>query len=199
MLGWLVKRKIAAFEKDFDYDMEYARRHLFRERECVLEVFQTAGAFRASPRRAMRGVVRGEDRCHAGRGLRPMGAARGYDGGTSRPESRNASNDCANNEAAMPEDAALGWRFARSVLARDISESDRLHQKIIDRWGQRALVSLALTIAARLPGREIRAGSRKSLFFHPSRRFRHAHANGDRRDKVGTLIVRSVRTVVFVF
>ena len=51
------------------------------------------------------------------------------------------------NEAAMPEDAALGWRFAKSVLARDIAESDRLREKIIDRWGRRALVSLALTIA----------------------------------------------------
>jgi len=25
MLGWLVKKRIAAFEKEFDYDMEYAR------------------------------------------------------------------------------------------------------------------------------------------------------------------------------
>lgn len=48
--------------------------------------------------------------------------------------------------AAMGEDAALGWRYARAVSARD-PQADLLREQIERRWGRRALVSLALQIA----------------------------------------------------
>lgn len=54
----------------------------------------------------------------------------------------------AGDETAMPPDAALGFRFARSVLERDIAEGERLRSEVISRWGRKGLVSLALTIAA---------------------------------------------------
>ena len=48
---------------------------------------------------------------------------------------------------AMGPDASLGWRFARAVLAHDL-EADPLREEIAHRWGRRAVVSLALSIAA---------------------------------------------------
>jgi hypothetical protein len=48
----------------------------------------------------------------------------------------------------MPPDAALGYSFARAVLARDLAESDRLRAQLETRWGPRAVVSLALAIAS---------------------------------------------------
>ncbi len=54
----------------------------------------------------------------------------------------------AADESLMPPDAALGFRFARSVLERDIARCDRLPTEVLARWGKKGLVSLALTIAA---------------------------------------------------
>ena len=52
------------------------------------------------------------------------------------------------DEAAMGPDAALGWRFARASLARDMEAADPLRDEIIRRWGRKALASLALGVAA---------------------------------------------------
>ncbi len=148
MLGWLVRRKIAAFEKDFDYDMQYAR-----------------DMYSASPRafwKFSKLLALSEHRqdvpCEAWYAAK-IAATLAEDCGPCtqlvvtmaeragvNPETLRAI--VTDNEAAMPKDAALGWRFARSVVARDIAESDLLREKIVDLWGHRALVSLALTIAS---------------------------------------------------
>jgi hypothetical protein len=49
--------------------------------------------------------------------------------------------------AAMPADAALAWRFTKAVLAHDPSADD-YRAVILERWGPRALVSLAFAITA---------------------------------------------------
>jgi hypothetical protein len=49
--------------------------------------------------------------------------------------------------ARMGDDAALGWRFTRAVLAH-VPEADALREQVVSRWGQRAMVTLALAIAA---------------------------------------------------
>ena len=54
----------------------------------------------------------------------------------------------AGEQGALPPDAALGFRFARAVLARDVAEGDRLREEVVSRWGRKGLVTLALTIAA---------------------------------------------------
>lgn len=49
--------------------------------------------------------------------------------------------------AAMDAETALGWRFARASLARDV-EADALRDEIRWRWSERAVVSLAMAIVA---------------------------------------------------
>jgi hypothetical protein len=52
----------------------------------------------------------------------------------------------AGDEAAMGETAALGWRFARASLARDMAVADPLREEILRRWGERGLAATALAI-----------------------------------------------------
>lgn len=49
------------------------------------------------------------------------------------------------DEAAMPEDVALAWRFTRATLAHDAAADD-YREEIVRRWGPRAVVSLAFAI-----------------------------------------------------
>lgn len=148
MLGWLVKKRIAAFEKEFDYDMEYARDMYAASPRAFWKFSKILGL---SEHRedvpveawyaAKIAATLAEDCGPCTQLVVTMAERAGM-----KPETLRAI--VTGNEAAMPEDAALGWKFARSVLARDIAESDRLREKVVDRWGPRALVSLALTIAS---------------------------------------------------
>jgi hypothetical protein len=48
---------------------------------------------------------------------------------------------------AMPADVELAWRFTRATLDHDPS-ADRYRDLIVERWGPRALVSIAFAITA---------------------------------------------------
>ena len=53
---------------------------------------------------------------------------------------------------AMPEDVALAYRFANAVLRHD-AEADTLRQQVIEKWGEKGLLSLgfAITMARFFP------------------------------------------------
>ena len=53
----------------------------------------------------------------------------------------------ADDPEAMPADVALVWKFTRATLAHDAA-ADEYREAIVKRWGNRALVSLALAITA---------------------------------------------------
>jgi hypothetical protein len=53
----------------------------------------------------------------------------------------------AEDQAAMPPDVALAWRFTRATLDHDPS-ADRHRAEIVRRWGPKALVSLAFAMVA---------------------------------------------------
>ena len=52
----------------------------------------------------------------------------------------------AGDEAAMGEDAALAWKFARASLARDLEAVEPLREEVVRRWGDQGLVALSLTL-----------------------------------------------------
>lgn len=54
----------------------------------------------------------------------------------------------AGDLVAMGPDAALGYRFARASLARDLEEADAMRDEVICRWGKRAVTALGLTLMA---------------------------------------------------
>lgn len=53
----------------------------------------------------------------------------------------------ADDPDAMPADVALAWNFTRATLAHD-SAADEFRHAIVERWGRRALVSMAFAITA---------------------------------------------------
>lgn len=148
MWGWLVKKRIRAFEKEFDYDMEYARdmysaspRAFWKFSKMLALSEHREDVPREAWFAAKIAATLAEDCGPCTQLVVTMAERAGV-----KVEVLRAI--LAGNAAGMSEDARLGWLFARSVLGRDVPESDLLRERIVDRWGRRALVSLALTIAS---------------------------------------------------
>jgi hypothetical protein len=54
----------------------------------------------------------------------------------------------AGDAHGMSQEVALAFQFTRAVLDRDIVASNRLRSEVVERWGDRGLVTLAFTMAA---------------------------------------------------
>jgi len=54
----------------------------------------------------------------------------------------------AGDAVAMGPDAALGYRFARAVLARDLEAGEAARDEIVRRWGQKGLIALSLALTS---------------------------------------------------
>jgi hypothetical protein len=52
----------------------------------------------------------------------------------------------ASDEAAMGPDAALGYRFARASLAKDLEAADVARDEVVRRWGRKGLIALAMAL-----------------------------------------------------
>jgi Carboxymuconolactone decarboxylase family len=148
MLGWLVRRKIAGFERDFDYDMNYARdiyaaspRAFFRFSKILGISSYREDVPKEAWYAAKLAATVTEDCGPCTQLVVKMAEREGVS-----PEAIRAV--LRHDENAMPADASLGFRFAQAVLARDIAESDRLRREVLAKWGKKGLVSLALTIAS---------------------------------------------------
>jgi len=143
MIKWALLRWVDKFERDWNYDAGYMRdmigvspraawlfsRGQFR-RDVPLEAWCAAGIT----------AVRHED-CGPCTQLAVTMAERA---GVSLEVLRAV---LADDPRAMPQDAALAWRFTRATLAHDAAADD-YREVIVERWGRRALVSLAFAITA---------------------------------------------------
>ena len=148
MIGWLVRRKLKAFERDFDYDMSYARDiydaspRAFWKFSRILGLSEyREGAPPDAWFAAKLAATLSEDCGPCTQLVVTMAERQGVTPATLRAI-------LSGNMDSMSPEAALGYRFTKAVLARDIPESDRLRAEIIPRWGRKALVSLALAIAS---------------------------------------------------
>jgi alkylhydroperoxidase family enzyme len=145
MFRWLLRRTVSAFERQWDYDASYLREmidaspraawrflHATRlgnyRRDIPIEAVVAAGLT----------AVRSED-CGP---CTQLGTAMAERQGV-RPEILRAI--LKDDVAAMPEDVALAWRFTKAILAHD-AEADDYRAVIQERWGPRAVVSLAFAI-----------------------------------------------------
>jgi alkylhydroperoxidase family enzyme len=147
MFRWMLRKAIAKFEREWDYDAAYMRDMIDASpRAAWLFSRVTAlGQFRRDiPLQAWcaAGVtaVRQED-CGPCTQLGVKMAERaGVDPAVLRAV-------LADDPAAMPPDVALVWRFTRATLAHEAA-ADEYREEIVRRWGRRALVSLAFAITA---------------------------------------------------
>lgn len=148
MIGWLVNRRMKAFQSKFNYDMTYAREIYDASPRAFWRLSRVFGLSQHRenvPRNAWYAAkimaTLFEDCSPCTQLLVSMAERDGLQPSTLRA----IVTAC---ESEMPQDVALAFCFARSVLTRDIAESDTLRTKVIERWGRRGLVSLALTIAS---------------------------------------------------
>lgn len=147
MLKRLLHRRLRRFEADFDYDMGYAHELLEISRDAFMRFSRFMGMARyrenlpAPAWHAARLAATLTEDCGPCAQLVVTMAER--DGVA--PELLRAV--VAGDADGMDESTALGWRFATAVLAHD-PEADALRDTIRQRWGDRAVASLALAIAS---------------------------------------------------
>lgn len=143
MLKWLIRRRLAAFERAYGYDMSYARDLLAADTRALLafaRIQRMSDYQRDVPRDVyyatkLAGTI-AEDCGPCTQLVVAMALQRGVDGKTLAAVVRGD---------ALPEPVQLGVRFARAVLAHDVA-ADELRDDIARRWGPRAVVSLAFAI-----------------------------------------------------
>lgn len=146
MLRWLLRRRIAAFERNHDYAMDYAR-DLLQASPRALLLFARAAKLAAWRRDVPKDAwyaaklvaVLRED-CGACAQLVVTMAERD---GVAQAQLRAV---LAGDMRTMTPAVALAVRFAEAVLAHD-PRAGALRVEIRQRWGDPALVSLTFAIA----------------------------------------------------
>ena len=145
MLKWLMRRGIAAFERQWNYDASYVHDMIEADPRAAW-MFQRAtslGKYRKDvPADALAAAaitaVRHED-CGP---CTQLGVSMAERAGVDPKVLRAVLTE---TPAMMPPDVALAWRFTRATLDHDPS-ADQHRNEIIRRWGPRAVVSLAFAI-----------------------------------------------------
>jgi hypothetical protein len=145
MLRWLFRRSVRKFEREWSYDASYLREIIDVSPRAAWRFMNAArlGSYRRDvPIEALvaAGItaVKSED-CGP---CTQLGTAMAERQGV-RPEILRAI--LKDDVAAMPDDVALAWRFTKAVLAHD-PDADDYRAVILERWGPRAVVSLAFAI-----------------------------------------------------
>lgn len=178
MLKWLIRRRLDAFERQYDYDTSYIRE--------MLDV--DLKAFRTYMRAASMGYYKRDvpEVVHFCVGIlvtatedcgpcTQLGVSMALERGVP-PEVLQAV--LSNDLTRMPDDVRLGVLFARAVLAH-APEADALREQIVARWGPRAALSLAFAMNA---GR-----------LYPTMKYAMGHGKACLRVQVGDLPVAVVR------
>lgn len=147
MIKALLRAAVANFERKWDYPSDYMRELIDIDPGAALAFARASGIARrnrgAPP--ALFHAAKLTTALHEDCGpCAQLAADMAVRGGVS-PEVVRAV--IAGDVAGMGEQAALGWRFARAVLARDVEAQDAPRRAIVGRWGEGALVSVALAIA----------------------------------------------------
>jgi hypothetical protein len=147
MLNWIIRNRLAAFERKYDYDMSAAREILAADRSAFFAFAKVTGVGKyrkdlpAAMYWATKIVATVSEDCGS---CTQMTVAMALEDGV---EARVLSAVLANDEAAMSDEARLGVRFARASLAR-APETDELREEIARRHGPRAIVSLAFALCS---------------------------------------------------
>jgi hypothetical protein len=147
MLRWLIRNRLAAFERRFDYDMSYARHILATDLRAFLAFARVVklGEYRRDIPREVYWSAKlvgtlAEDCGPCTQLLVAMALDAGVEPDVLSAVVRGELD-------RLPEPAQLGVRFARAVLAHDVA-ADELRDEIVRRWGPRAVIALAFAITS---------------------------------------------------
>jgi len=150
MIGWFLRRRIAAFERTWNYDASYVRELADADPRAMMAFGKAAaiGRYRKGVAPAAHFAaglvgVMAEDCGPCTQLTIDMAERAGVDPAVLRAI-------VTRDFAAMPYDVALAARFAEASL-RHAPEADDLRGEVLRRFGKRGLISLAFAmIAARI-------------------------------------------------
>ena len=147
MLKWLIRKRIAAFENAFGYDGSYMHDMLdispraFMRFSKVMELSRHNEDAPADAWFAAKLAATVQEDCGPCTQLVVKMAEQAGVGATV------LQGILRGDEGRMSPDAALAYRFARAAMAHSL-EADALRQQIEQRWGRRAVLTLALAITS---------------------------------------------------
>lgn len=147
MMRWLLRRVTESFERKWSYDASYLKEivDISPRAAWLFSRAATIGSYRRDVPPAAwfaAGItaVRAEDCGPCTQLTVAMAEKQGVPSGVLRAV-------LTDDVASMPDDVALAWRFTRATLAHDAA-ADRYRDEIVDRWGRRAVITLAFAITA---------------------------------------------------
>jgi len=147
MLNWIIKRKLAAFEKKYGYDISYGKALLEIDRSAMF-VLRGAQGFSDYKKDIPRDVyyagklvsMMAEDCGPCTQLLVTMALQDGVDG-------KMIAAVIAGDESKLTEGQKLAIAFVRAARDHDIA-ADELRDQITAKWGPRAVVALSFAIVA---------------------------------------------------
>ncbi len=145
MLKYLLNRYITAFERRWNYDASYMRDVLELAPWAFIKfaLATSLGHRRAAPPAAVTAAALAatliEDCGPCTQISVDMALAHGLPAATLRAI-------LAGDLVAMGPDAALGYRFAKASLARNLEEADAMRDEVIHRWGKSVVIALGLAV-----------------------------------------------------
>jgi hypothetical protein len=147
MMRWLLRRVTESFERKWSYDASYLKEIIDVSPRAAWLFARAAniGSYRrdvpsAAWFAAGIAAVRAEDCGPCTQLAVAMAEKQGV-----RPDILRAV--LTDDVASMPDDVALAWRFTRATLAHDPA-ADGYRHEIVERWGRRAVLTLAFAITA---------------------------------------------------
>lgn len=148
MLTWLIRRRIAAFERSYDYDMSHMRALLAADPRGFRTFMKATGLIQydgdlvpPAPLCAARLASTMAEDCGP---CTQVGVRLAQAAGIAPAILRAI---VAGDLAAMPRDVALAYRFATLSLAHDPAADD-VRDEIRTLWGERGVATLSLAIVA---------------------------------------------------
>jgi hypothetical protein len=145
MLKWLIRRRLAAFERAFGYDASYAHDMLDVSTRAMFvfnRIMPMAQYRRDVPRDAWFAAAIATTLREDCGSCTQLNVTKAEREGVAPDLLRAIVNRDPQN---MTPDAALGFRFAEATLAH-APEAHELREEIVRLWGKQALISLAFII-----------------------------------------------------
>jgi hypothetical protein len=145
MLKWFLRRQIAAFEREWNYDASYIREMINADPRAVMAFGKVQNLSRYRKDISLAAycaagliAVMAEDCGPCTQLGIDMAQRAGVDPAVLRAV-------VARDYPAMPDEVALAVRFAEATL-HHAPEADELRQEVLRRWGQRGLISLGFAM-----------------------------------------------------
>ena len=145
MLSWLIRRKIDAFEREFSYDMDYARDLLGTSLEAMMLFHKATGMrdYREDlPKDAWFAAKLVATRAEDCGPCTQLVASMAERDGQSPDMIRAVLSDRPED---LSDDVRLVVEFTHATLRRQAA-ADPLRERVVERFGRRGLVSIAFAI-----------------------------------------------------